>query len=717
MELTTEKHRIIRSSEGEATEGKFTIKASAQAFRILSDRLYSDPITAIIRELSCNAYDGHVAGGNPESPFLMCLPTWQNPEFSIRDYGVGLSKDQIQNVYTTYFESTKSDSNAFIGCLGLGSKTPFSYTDSFLVESFYKGTKFTYTAFINEEGVPSLRSLGEEETKEQNGLRVSFAVKREDFGNFDYKAKEVFKWFKTRPIVKGDNFVFHTSPEALKSGDDWDLLKYNKNISYVRMGNVAYPLSVAHFPQDFPVPLKGLLANGIVFHFDIGDVDIAPSREALVYNKRTVASLKSRIERFAEEISEELNSEIRNLDCWYDACIHASNQNWFSNPLISNLIAAKEVIYKDIPLTHGVDITDIVGKYFNDGVKVYSGWSYLKWLNNISASKNLVVLDNSPKMGEKRLKDICQFNQLKNIIIIDSKKVPTLLSIQLIDRLGIDEKYIRSVGDLPLPPPDPKRVRPTAVTLGATTHIGKKLSSVWTLTTVDDEKPRQCWATESTSIVMEDKVADRFYIHIENFEVKKGSHLNTINSYSTIYKYMKDENSDLIVYGLTDRQIEKIQLNKTWINFDEEIRKYIKRIFGTYTVQKYKEFVLAEHLSPHIFEIIEQSKNKKFRESALKIVEIRKDEKIRSLFDHLTRFIHPYLTPSTADEAIKNARYTAHMDYPNLKRNYPNSELVTFIEFCKPYRVLLHFCPNLRHFLGGAEISIADAAKIIDLVP
>ena len=53
-----------------------------------------------------------------------------------------------------------------LGVLGLGSKSPFAYTDQFTVESFQGGTKRTYTAYKNEDGNPVFALLNEQETDE-----------------------------------------------------------------------------------------------------------------------------------------------------------------------------------------------------------------------------------------------------------------------------------------------------------------------------------------------------------------------------------------------------------------------------------------------------------------------------------------------------------------------------------------------------------------------
>ena len=58
MKLHAGTNVIEKSADFE--ESKFSIEASAKAFFILSDGLYSNKIKAVVRELSTNAYDSHV---------------------------------------------------------------------------------------------------------------------------------------------------------------------------------------------------------------------------------------------------------------------------------------------------------------------------------------------------------------------------------------------------------------------------------------------------------------------------------------------------------------------------------------------------------------------------------------------------------------------------------------------------------------------------------
>ena len=62
--------------------GEFRIRNSAKAFNILSSGLYANKIRAIVRELSCNAVDSHMAAGCADTPFDVHLPNQLEPWFA-----------------------------------------------------------------------------------------------------------------------------------------------------------------------------------------------------------------------------------------------------------------------------------------------------------------------------------------------------------------------------------------------------------------------------------------------------------------------------------------------------------------------------------------------------------------------------------------------------------------------------------------------------------
>ena len=278
--------------------GEFRIRNSAKAFSILSSGLYANKIRAIIRELSCNAVDSHAAAGKRDTPFDVHLPNTLEPHFSIRDYGTGLSHELVTQIYTTYFESTKTASNEFIGALGLGSKSPFSYTDNFTVTAIQNGKKGIYSAFINGEGVPSIALMMQEATDEPAGVEVKFSVNdRYDFDKFRQEARNVYTHFTLKPVIAGSaDFAFSTVDyESRDIVPGVHSLKSNRS-SVAIMGNIAYPIDVPAADQSLG-DLRHLLNCGLEMHFGIGELDFQASREGLSYIPSTVAAIKAKLEQ------------------------------------------------------------------------------------------------------------------------------------------------------------------------------------------------------------------------------------------------------------------------------------------------------------------------------------------------------------------------------------------------------------------------------------
>ena len=73
---------------------------------------------AVLREVTTNALDAHVAAGVTRPS--RSTPTELAPVLTIKDYGVGLSVEDIRNIFSQYGASTKRETNDQVGSLGLG---------------------------------------------------------------------------------------------------------------------------------------------------------------------------------------------------------------------------------------------------------------------------------------------------------------------------------------------------------------------------------------------------------------------------------------------------------------------------------------------------------------------------------------------------------------------------------------------------------------------
>jgi hypothetical protein len=301
---------------GVTSISEFKIKNSAKAFGILSSGLYANKIRAIIRELSCNAYDSHVAAGCKEMQFDVHLPTPIQPYFSIRDYGTGLSHDDVINIYTTYFESTKTKSNDFIGALGLGSKSPFSYTDNFTITAIKDGTKGIYSAFISNEGVPAVALMGTETTDEHDGVEIRFAVQDQyDYRKFVYEAEYVFRYFATAPKFTGATINLN----PVKYKEENIILGVHRRSNngsghnYAIMGNIPYPIDMPNAQTNLE-HLSNIDHAELDIHFNIGEIEFQANREGLSYTEGTIAAIRKKYEQIAQNLSTKLAEDLSKIE-------------------------------------------------------------------------------------------------------------------------------------------------------------------------------------------------------------------------------------------------------------------------------------------------------------------------------------------------------------------------------------------------------------------
>jgi hypothetical protein len=293
------------------------IKQTKSAFKILSSGIYSNKIRAVIRELACNAADAHIAAGTQSVPFLVHLPNHLEPWFSIRDYGTGLSHEDVINLYTTYFESSKTNSNEFTGCLGLGSKSPLAYTDNFTVVSYFGGVKRTYSWFFDEDEMPCISQIGESECSEHDGLEVHLAVNKDDFDAFREEAEDVLKYFKNPPKVVGAKVDLNIN--LIHDEGDFAITGGRHDGVVAVMGNVAYPVEF-NWSNGLGNTPSWLYDSGVILYYKIGDLDIAASREQLGYTAKTNKALQTTLKDVEEKLLNIVQSEIDKCGSYVEAC-------------------------------------------------------------------------------------------------------------------------------------------------------------------------------------------------------------------------------------------------------------------------------------------------------------------------------------------------------------------------------------------------------------
>lgn len=321
---------------------QFSFKNSSKLFSILSDGLYSDKYGSVVRELSSNAYDSHIEAGKADVPFEITLPTSLNQEFRIVDYGTGLSEEDVFEIFTCYGESTKTDSNDFIGAFGLGSKSPFSLVKNFSVISKHDGLETVYLMYIDEEGCPRATKISSVPVPaDDTGLTISFSVPATDFRKFQnslkqlmyfqmpvlvdtfplehhirmgYKEDGSFEGFEGHEILHaGKDFVVYDKVDA--RNDYW--YGSNKNLPHtirIIMGQIYFDLKPDNLPEEFHyIFSKFAQHNALIVKCNIGDIEPTPSREMISFTKKTIKFLEQKFGEIAESFDKAIYEEIFEL--------------------------------------------------------------------------------------------------------------------------------------------------------------------------------------------------------------------------------------------------------------------------------------------------------------------------------------------------------------------------------------------------------------------
>ena len=291
---------------------------------ILSRDLYQNHIESPFREILINAVDAHTEAGTT-TPVDIHLPTMWDETFYIRDYGSGLSHERFMEIYLDYGNSDRRGSNDVHGGLGLGTKSPLAYTNSFTVTSWHDGHERMYMVYYNEDNIPCVDLMSDVENMDSStGLKVQFTTTNpQDWQQFHKAAKELlcrlpstaYKIVNMAAVSFGEEELVLPQSHAI---GPIRLFKGKGKLSIV-MGYVSYkfdPKTVLDYLNTRNIRLsikekdlyvstlltKLLATNNIEIMANIGDYPVHPSREYINVTPRAITRLCSELEVFLNEL-------------------------------------------------------------------------------------------------------------------------------------------------------------------------------------------------------------------------------------------------------------------------------------------------------------------------------------------------------------------------------------------------------------------------------
>lgn len=565
MKTAIKKNNVTRMGIQKTTQCGMVV--NAKAFDLLA-RQYSDPPKAIIQEIGANAADSHVRAGKEDTPFSVKLPNALDPHLRIRDYGIGMSKDIIYDVYINYMKSDKTNTNAETGCFGIGSKTPLAYADQFNITTYNDGVMTMYSLVKNEEGVPELNEFGDYDTEEVNGVEISFSVKEDDFDRFGRKAYEVYSFFNVRPTITGNgSFSYEEEKKPILEGDDWKLYG-GYGDAYAIMGNIAYPIDDDQF--EYRSKYREFLYNSCRIEIPLGDMNITPSRESLEYTEHTMNGLKKAIDKVLDEANDQL--EIKMAEC----------KSWWQAKMLSQKIRGKLHGMPSMPALEtfqGESLGDVLKLPFKRTYKISNSKvraSNYEWceggINVHPDEKAKIIVQDIPTLFDKKCRFFCGENDF-TLYLVHESSIDSIKELKKNMRVCDEDNAIILASELPDPPKveNPNRgqsygVRKKTASMreflpdGSNNSYGHRYQARW-------------WGEVEVDIKNDpDK---KLYVKWHNYEITTGDYK------SIDPKRLCDAFKGLgvtvpTIYGLKDNQIKTAKKQANWMCLKEWVLMALK---------------------------------------------------------------------------------------------------------------------------------------------
>lgn len=333
MKLAQHTNTHISSNIVEQDQFGMDQKDMPHITNILRNQMYSDKLMAILREYSTNAYDAHADRNCQNIPIEVTFPTTTVQTLKIRDFGYGLTEEDVMKTYIKYGSSTKRNSNAFTGCLGIGCKSGFSYSTQFTITSYKHGRKSSYLAKINEHNIGTIsKTINSVQSDESSGVEISIPIKSSDHSDLISKGKKFFSYWSVTPktnitIDKITRLITKDKYDLIQREDSYSgSYNYRTNsTSHAFMGNIAYPINTSILNAESSAVTAVLSCNSILLKLPLGSLDIAASRESLEYTDKTKNMLIATAINIAKDMSSEINDKINKIKSPIKASILAQN--------------------------------------------------------------------------------------------------------------------------------------------------------------------------------------------------------------------------------------------------------------------------------------------------------------------------------------------------------------------------------------------------------
>lgn len=194
----------------------------------------------------------------------------------------------------------------------IGKYSSLACTDTVFITSYYKGISYLYV-MVKSGNTITTNLVSETPTKEKDGVEVTIK-------NISYiipytKALDSIVFF---PNIYIDGISNIINKSKIKRFNNFAVSSVTL-IDKILLGNVLYPCDTEKFIPEVREFLYNIAHSGIVVKFNIGELNITPNRENIIYTKDTINKITDRILAAKKELEDLIANKLnKNYDNLYE---------------------------------------------------------------------------------------------------------------------------------------------------------------------------------------------------------------------------------------------------------------------------------------------------------------------------------------------------------------------------------------------------------------
>ena len=251
-------------------------------------RFTGDVRRALLRNYGLAAREFQIAGGKPDEPFALYIPSFKDLIFRVRCYGTGWDQSEVERQF-------KLDPNAS----DLKWLTALAYADEFRVYSNRNGTQTQFRVALDPAMNGTVNREAERATTEPDGLEIEIPVKMRDVSGFPALAFDAFRYFSTSPRLYQSGAPMQPTPVVpLLESDTWLLTDATSPLLLVD----EVPYQPYYAPQ--------LIGSGFRLKLNASALDLEANAENVANTARTRAAIEAAVARVEAELADALNQRL-----------------------------------------------------------------------------------------------------------------------------------------------------------------------------------------------------------------------------------------------------------------------------------------------------------------------------------------------------------------------------------------------------------------------